>query len=413
MAATTEEPGIAHGEMTGETPDALVARAHALIPALRERQKETEQNGKILPEAIASFLAADLYRVLQPKHYGGYEYGLDTFVRTAMEIASGCGSTGWVFSTGAQHQWQLGMYPRQAQDEVWKDTPTALAGSSYAPTGVATVTDGGFRANGRWSFCSGVEICQWMILGIRIAPAEGAEGTGPGGVGFILVPKDTYRIEKNWDVLGLIGTGSHDLVLEDIFVPSHRMLTHEQAESGASPGAIANGGDLSKTPFFAAISICLCAAILGMARGALEEYLTSMKGRTSRGAAAGAARTIADFTTIQVRVGEAAASIDAAEALVLRDCREIMETIAAGRTLTEAQRARNKGDLGFAVKLCVRAADLLFESVGGMGLHSSNHVQRAWRDIHAGAKHISMNWDAVGSLYGRVKLGLPAGHGQF
>ena len=406
MAATTEKIDA----VMGETPDALIARIRALIPELRERQAETEKNGKILPEAIESFQEAGLYRVLQPKHYGGYEFGLDILVRTAMEIASGCGSTGWVFSTGAQHQWQIGMYPREAQDEVWKDTPTALAASSYAPTGVAVAEEGGFRANGRWSFCSGVDICQWMILGIRITPAEGA---GPGGVGFVLVPKDQYRIEKNWDVLGLIGTGSHDLVLEDVYVPTHRMLTHEQAESGKSPGAIANGGDLSKVPFFAAVSICLCAAILGMAKGALEDYLVGMKGRTSLGAAAGAARTIADFTTIQVRVGEAAASIDAAEALVLRDCREIMETIAAGRTLTEAQRARNKGDLGFAVKLCVRAADLLFESVGGMGLHSSNHIQRAWRDIHAGAKHISMNWDAVGSLYGRVKLGLPAGHGQF
>ena len=406
MAARTEKLNAAGDD----APDALVARARALVPDLRARQRETETNGKILAEAIESFHAAGLYRVLQPAQYGGYEYGLDVFVRVAMEIASGCGSTGWVFSTGAQHQWQIGMFPREAQDEVWKNSPTALAGSSYAPTGVAVAEPGGFRASGRWSFCSGVEICQWMILGIRIASADGAE---PGGVGFVLVPKDAWRIEKNWDVLGLIGTGSNDLVLEDVFVPAHRMLTHEQAESGASPGALANGGDLSRIPFFAAISICLCAAILGMARGALDEYLESMKGRTSRGAAAGAAKTTADFTTIQVRVGEAAASIDAAQALVLRDCREIMETIAAGRTLTEAQRARNKGDLGFAVRLCVRAADLLFESVGGMGLHSSNHVQRAWRDIHAGAKHISMNWDAVGSLYGRVKLGLPAGHGQF
>lgn len=406
MAATTENIYAA----MGETPDMLVARAHALIPALRARQKETEEAGKILPEAIESFLDAGLYRVVQPKHYGGYEYGLDALVRTAMEIASGCGSTGWVFSTGAQHQWQIGMFPREAQDEVWQDTPNALSGSSYAPTGIATAIDGGYRVQGKWSFCSGVEICQWMLLGIRIARAEGAE---PTEVGFVLVPKDAYRIEKNWDVLGLIGTGSHDLAIEDAFVPAHRMITHSQADSGQSPGAIANGGVLLQVPFFAAISICLCAAILGMARGALDEYLDGMKGRTSRGAAAGAARTIADFTTIQVRVGEAAASIDAAEALVLRDCREIMETVAAGQTLTEAQRARNKGDLGFAVRLCVRAADLLFESVGGMGLHSSNHVQRAWRDIHAGAKHISMNWDAVGALYGRVKLGLPAGHGQF
>ena len=392
------------------TPDALVARARALVPGLRERQRQTEQNGMILPEAIESFHAAGLYRILQPKHYGGYELGLDTFMRVAFEIASGCGSTGWVFSTGLQHQWQIGMYPPEAQTEVWKDNPTALAASSYAPTGVAVVEEGGFRAAGKWSFCSGVDICQWMILGIRIAPAKGAD---PTGVGFILVPRDDYRVEKNWDVLGLIGTGSNDVVVEDLFVPAHRMLTHEQAQSGKPPGAVINDGDLFKVPFFAAISNCLCAAILGMAQGALADYLADVKDRQTRGAAVGVTRSVADFMTIQLRVGEAAASIDAAQQLVLRDCRDIMNTIAAGNELTEAQRARNKGDLGFAVRLCVRAADLLFESAGGMGLYGHNRVQRGWRDIHSGAKHISMNWDAVGSLYGRIQLGLPPGPAQF
>ncbi len=392
------------------TPDELVARARALVPNLRQRQAETERQRRIPLVSIEEMQAAGLYRVQQPAHYGGFEYGLDTFVRVAMEIASGCGSTGWVFSTGAQHQWQIGMYPRHAQDEVWKDTPTALAGSSYAPTGTAVADDGGFRVGGRWSFCSGVEIVQWMILGVRIAPARDAE---PSGAGFVLVPAKDYRIEENWDVLGLIGTGSDDIVLEDVFVPAHRMLTHQQALSGNPPGAEINGGDLFKIPFFAAISICLCAAILGMGQGAVEDYLDGMKARMTRGAAVSAPTGIAGFQTIQLRVGEASASIDAARELVLRDCRNIMATMAAGRALTEAERARNKGDLGFAVRLVSRAADLLFESVGGMGLYSHNRVQRAWRDIHAGAKHISMNWDAVGSLYGRVRLGLPPGPAQF
>ena len=393
-----------------DTPDAVIARARALVPGLRERQRETEQNGMVLPEAIDSFHEAGLYKVLQPKHFGGYEFGLDTFIRVAIEIASGCGSTGWVFSTGLQHQWQIGMYPLQAQEDVWNTNPKALAASSYAPTGLAVETEGGFRASGKWSFCSGVDICQWMILGIRIAPEEGAD---PTGIGFILVPKDEYRVEKNWDVLGLIGTGSNDVVLDDIFVPAHRMLTHEQAQSGNPPGAEINDGDLFKVPFFAAISDCLCAAILGMAQGTLEDYLADIRGRQTRGAAVGVTKSIADFMSIQLRVGEASASIDAAQQLVLRDCAEIMETIAAGKELTEAQRARNKGDLGFAVQLCVRAANLLFESAGGMGLYGHNRVQRGWRDIHAASKHISMNWDAVGSLYGRIQLGLPPGPAQF
>ncbi|MEE8333675.1 MAG: acyl-CoA dehydrogenase family protein [Alphaproteobacteria bacterium] len=392
------------------SPDDLVARAHALVPNLRQRQEETETDVRIPQASIKEMLDAGLYRMQQPKHYGGLEYGLDTFVRVASEIAAGCGSTGWVFSTGAQHQWQIGMFASAAQDEVWLETPRALSASSYAPTGVAIPEADGFRLTGQWSFCSGVDICQWMILGVRIAKAADAK---PDGFGFVLVPAADYEIVPNWDVLGLRGTGSNDIKIDQLFLPAHRMLTREEALSGNPPGAAINGGDLYKIPFFAAISICLCAAILGMAQGALDNYLEETGGRMTRGAAVSAPKPIAEFQTTQLHVAEAAASIDAAKALVLRDCKTIMAVIADGRALTEAERARNKGDLGFAVRLCVRAADLLFDSVGGMGLHSHNRMQRSWRDIHAGAKHISMNWDAVGSLYGRVLLGLPPGPAQF
>lgn len=392
------------------TPAELVARARAMVPTLRERQEETERLRRIPAESIRELLAAGLYRVVQPKAYGGFEQDLDTFLQVASEVASGCGSTGWVFSTGAQHQWQIGMYPRPAQDEVWKGTPEALAASSYAPTGTATPIEGGYRVNGRWSFCSGVDVVQWMILGARIV-ADG--DTRPQGMGFVLVPKRDYTVLDTWDVFGLVGTGSNDIVLKDVFVPAHRMLTHEQALSGDPPGAEINSGGLYRIPFFAGISVCLGSALLGMARGALDEYLIGIRSRMTRGAAVGAAKGVADFATVQLRVGEASASIDAAHQLVLRDCREIMATMASGKALTTEQRARNKGDIGFAVRLCVRAVDLLFDSVGGVGIYNQNRVQRFWRDLHAGSQHISMNWDAVGTLYGQLQLGLPPSPIQF
>jgi alkylation response protein AidB-like acyl-CoA dehydrogenase len=133
----------------------------------------------------------------------------------------------------------------------------------------------------------------------------------------------------------------------------------------------------------------------------------------TRGAALSAPKGMAEYPTIQLRVAEAAASVDAAMLLVQRDCARIMATHEAGRQLTEGERARHKGDLGFAARLATQAVDRLFESGGGQSLFDANLVQRAWRDAHAGSMHISMNWDAVGSLYGRVMLGLPAGTAQF
>lgn len=392
------------------TPDELVARAAALKPVLRERQRETERNRRVPEETVADLKGAGLYKVQQPSRYGGYQFDVGTFVRCASEIGAGCGSTGWVYSTAAQHQWQIGMYDVAAQDEVWGDDPYQISASSYSPGGTAVEVDGGYRITGEWLYCSGVLNADWMILGARIAKDAHSD---PHTQGYILVPKAQYSVEDNWDVMGLIGTGSNDVIIEDLFVPAHRMLTLEQALSGNPPGAAVNDHALWNIPFFAAISLCLCGAAMGMAQGALETYIDQISVRKTRGAALSQPQSMADFPTIQARVAEAAAAIDAAKHLVARDCDDIMRVMREGRPLTTEERARNKGDLSFAVKMARRATDLLFESVGGAGLSNDSVTQRFWRDLHSASKHISLNWDMCSTLYGRVSLGLPSGTAQF
>jgi resorcinol 4-hydroxylase (FADH2) len=392
------------------TPDELVARAAALKPVLRERQRDTERNRRVSDETVADIKAAGLYKVQQPARYGGYEFDVGTFVRCASEIGAGCGSTGWIYSTAAQHQWQIGMYDVAAQDEVWGDDPFQISASSYSPGGTAVEVDGGYRISGKWLYCSGVLNADWMILGARIAKDANSD---PYTQGYILVPKAQYSVEDNWDVMGLIGTGSNDVIIEDIFIPAHRMLTLEQALSGNPPGAAVNENPLWNIPFFAAISLCLCGAAMGMAQGALETYIDQIAVRKTRGAALSQPQSMADFPTIQARVAEAAAAIDAAKHLVGRDCDDIMRVMREGRPLTTEERARNKGDLSFAVKMSRRATDLLFESVGGAGLSNDSVTQRFWRDLHSASKHISLNWDMCSTLYGRVSLGLPSGTAQF
>ena len=392
------------------TPDELVARAAALKPVLRERQRETERNRRVPDETVTDLKAAGLYKVQQPARYGGYQFDVGTFVRCASEIGAGCGSTGLVYSTAAQHQWQIGMYDVAAQDEVWGDDPYQISASSYSPGGTAVEVDGGYRITGKWLYCSGVLNADWMILGARIAKDSNSD---PYTQGYILVPKAQYSVEDNWDVMGLIGTGSNDVIIEDLFVPAHRMLTLEQALSGNPPGAAVNDHALWNIPFFAAISLCLCGAAMGMAQGALETYIDQISVRKTRGAALSQPQSMADFPTIQARVAEAAAAIDAAQHLVARDCDDIMRVMREGRPLTTEERARNKGDLSFAVKMARRATDLLFESVGGAGLSNDSVTQRFWRDLHSASKHISLNWDMCSTLYGRVSLGLPSGTAQF
>ncbi len=400
----------ADGSASGIVPPAeLVARARALVPMLRERQERTEAARRVPAETFEALLDAELYKTLLPRRYGGFEHGLDTYCDIAFEIARGCGSTGWVHAITSKYHIFLGMFPPEAQDDVWGDNPRAVTAASFTPAGAATPVDGGYRLSGKWMFCSGVDNCPWIVVATNVPGA----GDGPAGKGYALVPTRELRMEDNWHVMGLAGTGSKNVACDDLFVPAHRFLGMDATMNGAPPGLAANAGPLYRIPLFAMISISLCVPLMGMAQGAYDEFVGATRERVTRGAALSRPVPMAEIQTVQIRVGDAAASIDAARLLVARDCREIMETVAAGGELTIEQRARNKGDLGYAAQLSVRAADRLFEAGGGAGLFAGSRVQRFWRDVHAGAMHISMNWDAVGALYGRVALGLPPGPAQF
>ncbi len=250
--------------------------------------------------------------------YGGFEMCLDTFADVAFEIARGCGSTGWVCSFANNYPLFICNYLAEAQDEVWGDDPRALVSSSGVPTGTAIPVDGGYRLGGAWRYCSGIDNSSWMIMTANVADTE------PTEKGFALVPTADFHIDDNWDVIGLAGTGSKDASCEDLFVPSHRFLHVSDVNSGNTPGAGPHEGGVYKIPVFAGFSIGGCAPILGMARGALDEFLRVTLGRETRGAALSGPTSMIDIPAIQLQAAEAAASIDAAKALVDQDCRDTM-----------------------------------------------------------------------------------------
>ncbi|MEX2453573.1 MAG: acyl-CoA dehydrogenase family protein [Rhodospirillaceae bacterium] len=391
-------------------PDELVARARALVPAIREAQERTERDRQVSTEIFDRILDADLYRVMQPKRWGGFEHGFGTFVDVAFEIARGCGSTGWVYAITSKYQWLLGMFPPEAQEDVWGKDRNGRTCASFTPTGTATPVDGGYRLKGSWGFCSGLDNCPWVLVAVNVPDASGSEIRERG---YVIVPKAELTIDDDWKVVGLTGTGSKTVLTDDLFVPGHRYLSIADSLSGNPPGAAVNPGDIFRVPAFAALSISVCVPTIGMAQGAYDEFVGATRERVTRGAALSQPVPMAELPTIQLRIGDAAACIDAAKMIVRRDAQGIMDTVAAGGELSVGQRARNKGNLGFAAGLALRAVDELFEAGGGKGLYLESRLQRYWRDAHAGAMHISVNRDAVLALYGRVELGLPPGPAQF
>lgn len=382
---------------------ALLAAMRTVMPQIKARAAETERLGRVPAENLTALRTAGLYRIVKPAKFGGYEYDFDMLVELVMELGQACASTAWVYGLYAAHQWLLASFDEKVQRDVWdKNTDPAVCGS-YAPAGKATAGAGGYVLNGRWSFASGCDGAQWAVCASVLPPDEAGHAPGPA---FFLVPANDYVIDGDWDVVGLAGTGSKTLVLNNVFVPSHRLLAFSATISGLTPGSKVHSNPGFRIPMLSNIPSCLAAAGVGAATGALADYIEVTAKRVTRGAVAGGNNRMAEFATIQLRVADAAASVDAAREILLRDVRVRAQTIRSHDTISTADRINSRRGQAFAVSLAIRAAEALNASTGGYGLSMANPVQRAWRDANAVGRHISLNWDAVGTMSGQMALGL-------
>jgi alkylation response protein AidB-like acyl-CoA dehydrogenase len=379
---------------------ALLATARKLAPILRERAAKAEQLRRLPDETNAEFHASGFYRCLQPRRYGGLEgaYGIHTML--AAEVARGCASSGWALSVTACHSWIFGMFPLAAQDEFWSPDPHRILASSFLPVQPSLAKDGnGIRLNGRWRFSSNVDHCHGAMLLVMLPSDE-----GPPRQHFVLLDRSQYAIEDTWNVVGLAATGSNDIVVKDALVPAHRMLDVMSTRDGKTPGAIANPGYLFGLPLFAPFAHSLVGPALGAAQGALDQLIDELTGKTSV-----ASVRLAEQQTIQIRIAEATAEIEAARALLQVD-RARINDMGCVRALPDYEtRLRYRLNVGYAAKMCVQAVERLLPIVGGRGLELRDPFQRAWRDVHAVAQHIALVWDLQALNYGAVRLGLKAG----
>jgi 3-hydroxy-9,10-secoandrosta-1,3,5(10)-triene-9,17-dione monooxygenase len=386
----------------GSPPDfaELKARAWALVPTLRERAQKAEELRRLPDETIADLHASGLFRMLQPRRVGGSELPCRALVELGAIVAQGCGSTGWVLTNLASHHWMLGMWPQEAQDDVWNASPDDLIGSAFVfPGGRARAVDGGYRLSGHWGFSSGIDASAWNLVGGIVRD----ERDRPIEQRIFLVKAADYAILDTWHAAGLRGTGSKDVEMAEGFVPTHRTLPLSAIAGGPTPGSAVNPSPLYRLPALGLFSFVVAAVSLGIARGAIEDYLASTRARLS----GYSGKRLAELATQQIRVAEAAALADMAEAVMLKDCDGATNVTAAGGLLTMEDKARWRRDGAYAAAMCTRAVDLIFTAVGGAGIYMHAPIQRAFRDIHAANAHYALSWDVNGTMWGRAALGLP------
>jgi 3-hydroxy-9,10-secoandrosta-1,3,5(10)-triene-9,17-dione monooxygenase len=381
---------------------AMLARAKAMVPQLRERAAATEALRRLPPETERELHEAGLFRILQPKRVGGSEFDYVALIDFAEAIGLADASAAWNLANLSSHHLMLGMFDPRAQDKVWKQDADVLIASSFVfPAGRARRVEGGYVLSGRWPFSSGVDSSEWNMLAGIVFSDDEADGVE---YRIFLLPKRDYKIIDTWHASGLRGTGSNDVEAADVFVPEAMTLSVSECAGGPTPGSKVNPGPLYTLPVFSLFPYVLSGVALGNAQGCLDDYIEIARHRVSTYNRA----KIGDLQSTKIKIAEASAKIDAARLIMRSTCIDAMAHARRGRIPDMAAKTKARRDGAYAVNLCTEAVSLLFAASGARGLYTSGALQRQFRDASAINSHIAFNFDAQGTNFGRVALGLPS-----
>jgi 3-hydroxy-9,10-secoandrosta-1,3,5(10)-triene-9,17-dione monooxygenase len=382
---------VAPGEVLGQVRD--------LLPDIRDRAPQGDANRRLPEATIKDLVATGLMRLLQPKRYGGLEGDPREFYESVMAIGTADGSAAWVAGVVGVHPWQIAGCDDRLQREIWGEDPDTLVSSTYMPAGVLTPVEGGYRLTGRWQYSSGSDHCQWVVLGTKIKQEDGSLTMG----GPVWLPRQDYVIEDTWDTLGLRGTGSNDIIVDDVFVPAYRTLPVTQQR----PENFGNDGPLYALSFGNMFSTAITAPVLGLAQGMVDEALAFYATRES--SAHGKALEKDPYTI--AKIGEAAREVDACRLLLMRDFSEMYETVQAGGQVTMDQRIRTRRDQILGTARAVAAIDQLFDRAGAGVIASSHPMSRIFRDAHS-ARHHTANTPLEPSLFNYTVNAMGLGPGM-
>jgi len=375
--------------VSADARTAVLDRARALIPALAARSAETERTRRVADETIADFHRAGLFRVIQPERYGGLELDFGAFATITRELARGCASSAWVYAVIEELFWVLACFPEEAQNEIWGEDPTALACASIVPTGSSARDGDGYRLNGDWHFLSGSDHATWVFL---TAPCD--NGNGGRELRNFFIRKSEVQVIDDWQVMGLVGTGSKSVRVDGVYVPAHRSVRYDDILMGTAPGRrIHPQYSLCRAPRRYLTAYSISPVIVGLAQRALDVTTEMLRSRLRSGS------TPDEFETVQQKVAESAAEV--ATAVMILDTRlERSNTVLeSGADITDADIADNRLMASYMIRQARQAVERLCSLSGSRWIFNSHPMQVILRDTLAGATHRSYNWESIARDY--------------
>jgi 3-hydroxy-9,10-secoandrosta-1,3,5(10)-triene-9,17-dione monooxygenase len=380
--------------------DEAMRRAREIVPVLRSRAQKCEDARVLLPENEKLLHETGLFRYHQPKRFGGMELPFVAVVDIVAELARGCPSTAWNVGNLGCHHWILGYYEPETQHEIWDANPDVLIASSIAlAAGRGRRVSGGFEVSGRWPFSSGVDNSDWNMLAVTVYDEDGKT---PVDWRLCVVPKSDYKIIDTWYAMGMIGTGSKDIEVKEIFVPERRALGLPRCRGGSEhPGAALNKGPLFRIPIVASAGHPLSATALGTAEGAFEHVKEVFLKRI--GTYTGA--KVSDFQAVQVKLARARCLIDSARYLMRESAVAFDEFAERGAVPDLETKLRYRAQNAFAVAQAREAVETLWSFYGANAIYTRDPLQRYLRDVQAASQHFSFNFDIAGAAFGIAALG--------
>ncbi|MCV7229539.1 acyl-CoA dehydrogenase family protein [Mycolicibacterium komossense] len=360
----------------------VLDRINEIADQLREQAWEAEKLGQLPDATVKQMKAIGNIRLLQPKKHGGLEVHPREFAETVMATAALDPAAGWINGVVGVHPYQLAYADPRVAQEVWGDDVDTWVASPYAPQGVARPVDGGYIFNGRWQFSSGTDACDWIFLGAMVGDADGKPLMPPQMLHMILPRKDYEIVPDSWNVVGLRGTGSKDVIVKDAFVPTYRTMDAMKVMDGTAQREAGMTETLYLMPWSTMFPLGISSAVIGIAEGALGAHLDYQRERVNSSGVA-----IKDDPYVMYAIGEAAADINAARQELLANADRIYDMVDAGKEVSFEDRAAGRRTQVRAVHRAVSAVDEIFARSGGNAMRMDKPLQRYWRDVHTGQAH--------------------------
>lgn len=380
----------------------IADKARAAAPTLAATDAASSEQGRLTHEAVAALHATGVLRAFQPRRWGGGEVSPAEYAEAVIEIGRNSASAGWVASVVGVHPWQIALFPEETQAEIWSDDPDRLIASSYTPTGRIEKVDGGYRVSGRWSFSSGIGVSDGVILGGIAGSREIHGREHPDFTSVILDAKD-YRVEQTWNVAGLRGTGSNDVVVDGVVVPERRGQSHLFYTHGLGtplPGQELNDGALYRLPWAVLFNLIIAAGAVGAAQGFVDSWTEETRGRRTNWG-----QPLREEGLVQNHLAEATWQLDAAKLKIRRAGVELMATAESGQIPSQEERAFYRWDVARAANAAVDATQELMRSASGRSAFLDHPLQSKFQDVIAASGHAFLYDDPLGRAWAGRHLG--------